>query len=181
MFPDLCATFGNTAFNISTNFMVNKKLPSGLQKDASISFSCSIKPLDNTFTSRNDIKIKKGCPVLWVLRDQSFPGIMEGPGGRVVGITRVEDATFDSLCSVLKASLPTCGGPVFPVILICAPVELLRLDVRAFLVQYYDFEKWLAIHLLTGKDPDSVAIVKGEVATQNTRFFPSSPPSIKRT
>ena len=42
IFPDLCATFGNAAFIISTNCIVNKKLLSGLQKDASISSSCNI-------------------------------------------------------------------------------------------------------------------------------------------
>ena len=95
---------------------------------------------------------------------------MEGPGGRVVGITRVKDATFDLLHSVLKASLPTCGGPVFPdgsVILIWALVELLRLNVR-----YNDFDKWLA---------DISTLARETSAPQNTRSSPFSPLSIMRT
>ena len=46
--------------------------------------ACSIKPLDNT-----QHKLEKGRPVLWTLSNQSFPEIVEGPGGEVVGMTRV--------------------------------------------------------------------------------------------
>ena len=79
--------------------------------------------------------------------DQSIPEVVEGPGEKVVGITRVEDASFESLCTMLKASLPNIIKyqvfPVGSVILISAPVELLRINVSTFLVLFHDFEKWL--------------------------------------
>ena len=34
--------------------------------------------------------------------DQSFPEIVEGPGVKIVGTTRVEDASFQSLRTILK-------------------------------------------------------------------------------
>ena len=57
----------------------------------------------------------------------------------------MEDASFETLHMLLKTTLPTIKPRCFPVgsvILVSAPVELLRVDVSAFLVLFNDFEKF---------------------------------------
>ena len=104
--PPFIATLANTAAIITTNCVKLQKDFSYFPKGSSAYFTLSIKANDNTFTSRGSIKLRIDQPWLWIMGDHSIPEILEGPGGKVVGIIRVEDASFETLRRLLRATLP---------------------------------------------------------------------------
>lgn len=178
-FPDFGVSLNLTSHAVSTNCVDGKKQLGGLPQSANISFTCSLKPKDHSLTSHDGIRLRKDRPALMVLSDQSFPEVVEDSQGVFAAITRVEDATFDSLRTVLKATLPLTKTSVLPkgsLILVCTPVELLRLDVSAFLFQFDQFERWLAVRMCTGKDPDENDFVKGNVTEAELTIIPIFPP-----
>ena len=65
--------------------------------------------------------------------------------------------------------------PEGSVILIIAPIELLRIDVSAFLVLFEDFEKWLCAYLHFGKNPNSEPPLIGEVELSKYTILPIFP------
>ena len=157
--PDFTTTLGNTAAIVTTNCVrsPSNKIFSWYTGGQSSNFTLSIKAQDNSFTSRGSFRMQKDSPWLWIMGDQSVPEVVEGSDGKVVGVTRVEDASFDSLRNLISSTLPR-GKQVFPagsIILVSVPVELSRVDVSAFLALYEDFEKWLCTRLHYGRDPDS--------------------------
>ena len=65
--------------------------------------------------------------------------------------------------------------------MVSAPVELLRVDVSAFLVPFNDFEKWLCGRLHSAKDPDNFIVKEGEVELSQYLVLPIFPPSNDET
>ena len=178
--PPFTGTLANTAAVVTTNCVKSQSEKLYFPKGSSAYYTMSIKPNDSTWTSRGNIKLRTDQPWLWIVGDQSVPEILEGPTGKVVGISRVEDATFDNLRTLLRTTLPNKRPHCFPagsVILVSAPVELLRLDVSAFLVLYNDFEKWLCGRLHSAKDPDTFIFKEGEVELSEYVVIPIFPPT----
>ena len=181
--PPFTTTLANTAAVVTTNCVKSQKNYSFFPTGTSAYFTLSIKANDPGWTSRGNVRLRTDRPWLWIIGDQSVPEILEGTeSGRVVGVTRVEDASFGTLRTLLKATLPTnkprCGlFPVGSVILVSAPVELLRVDVSAFLALYNDFEKWLCARLRHAEDPDNFIFKEGEVELSEYVVLPIFPPT----
>lgn len=173
---DFAVSIEKTKQAVNTNLVSRSK--SALDNSSEYYYTYTFKIRDNNMCSVSNMMMNREKPQLVILSDQSFPEVVQDTDGKGLMILRVENASFSSLKEVLKKVLPSAKGRVLArgsLVLVMLPVELLRLDVPAFLFLFSKFEKWLSVRLCTGLD-DSTRGHSYDLKSLNINILPFFPP-----